>query len=178
LAYPQAFSEFVPSVSFVVGFVVALGGLIAVVVQRRRGNLTSRVTLSERRVVRGATGLLALAAGVSGILTVVDAAASQGAAVTGDAAVTMTDFAFAEEEYVIAAGQPATLAVHNGDGFVHDIAIPGLDVAPQKVLPGKDAAVTIAPAEPGTYTIYCTLHSNVSETNPAAAGMAAILIVR
>jgi plastocyanin len=176
IAYPGAFGDFVPGVTFVVGVLVALGGAIAALVQRRRGNLTAVVTAGERRIMIVAGGVVAAAVVISAVLSATGAQSAP--AVAGATPVTISDFAFPEGQYEVTAGEQAALAVHNSDGFTHDIAIPALDVSAQTVLPGRDATVDLSAAAPGTYTFYCTLHSDVSETDPTEAGMAATLIVR
>jgi plastocyanin len=175
LAYPQAFGDFVPAVMFVLGVLLALGGAIAALVQRRRGKVTTGVTSGERRILRAAGAIVAVAAATSTVLSLTAGAQS---APAGATPVTISNFAFAEGQYEVAAGQQASLAVHNSDGFTHDIAIPALDVPAQTVLPGRDVTVDLAAAAPGTYTFYCTLHSDVSEPDAAQAGMAGTLIVR
>lgn len=70
LAFPASFGDFVPGLSFVLGFVLALGGGIAALVQGRRRNLAAAATTGERRIILGAGALLAFAMVVSGIMTV------------------------------------------------------------------------------------------------------------
>ncbi|MBW3606731.1 MAG: cupredoxin domain-containing protein [Actinobacteria bacterium] len=171
LAFPASFGDFVPAVSFLVGFVLALGGSIAAIV-RHRGTRRPSV---ERRVVGGASVLIAVAAVVSGALTLTSGGSTPA---TGGTAVTMSDFSFAEATYEVASGDAITLIVHNSDGVVHDIAIPELGVEKVSVLPGSDAVVEVPAPAAGTYTVYCTLHSNLDEPDPERAGMAALLVAR
>lgn len=174
LAYPASFGDFVPGMSFVLGFVLALGGAIAALVQGRRRNLTAVATANERRIVVGAAAILAVAMVVSGIMTFL---AGRAVADADGTPVAMADFAFADGTYTVAADAPATLAVHNSDGFVHNLAVPELDVDAVTVLPGADAVVEVPAAPAGSYTIYCTLHSDTSTKDPQEAGMAATLNV-
>lgn len=174
LAVPGSFGDFVPGVSLVLGIVLALGGSVAALVQGRRGNAAVTATPTERRIVIATGVLLAAAVVVSGALTAMAGRATADVAGTG---VTMSDFAFEEGGYTARAGEPATFVVHNGDGFVHDFTIPALDVGPVQVLPGADAVVEVPAADPGTYTVYCTLHSDTAADDPAQAGMAANLVI-
>lgn len=66
--------------------------------------------------------------------------------------------------------------VHNADLYLHDIALPetGLLV---RVAPDRTTTVDFGGVGPGTYTVYCTLHSDMTESDPARAGMAATLVV-
>jgi plastocyanin len=174
LGVPGSFGDFVPGLSFVLGFVLALGGSVAALVQGRRGNLATSAAPTERRIVVGAVVLLAAGVVVSGVLT---ALAGRATADVAGTTVTMSDFAFAEGGYAAQAGEPATFVAHNSDGFVHDIAIPALDVDPVQVLPGADAVIELPAADPGTYTVYCTLHSDTAADDPEQAGMAATLVI-
>jgi plastocyanin len=174
LFVPGSFGDFVPAMAFVLGFVLTLGGAIAALVQGRRDNVTVTATPAERRILVGAALLLAAAIVVSGVLT---ALAGSAAADVDGTGVTMADFTFTQGDYTVTAGEPTTFVVHNSDGFVHDFAVPDLDVAPVQVLPGADAVVDVPGAAPGTYTIYCTLHSDTSASDPEQAGMAATLVV-
>ena len=174
LFVPGSFGDFVPAMAFVLGFVLTLGGAIAALVQGRRGNISATATPTERRIVLGASLLLAAAMVVSGVLT---ALAGSAAADVDGTGVTMADFAFAEGNYAVPAGEQATFVVHNSDGFVHDFAVPDLEIAPVQVLPGADAVIDVPGATPGTYTIYCTLHSDTSVSDPEQAGMAATLVI-
>ena len=174
LAFPASFGDFVPAVSFVVGFVLTIGGAGAAIVQRRRGNVATELTTGERRVMTGATAVVAVAAVVSGLLGFLGGSAAAGVSGTR---VSMSDFAFSETSYAVPAGEQATLVVHNSDGFTHDIVIPDLGVEKTTVQPGADQVVTIPAAEAGTYTVYCSLHSDLSNPDPAQAGMATALVV-
>ncbi len=171
LAFPASFGDFTPGVSFPLGVVLGLGGSIAALVQGRRGNLRTEATTAERRIVAGALGLVGLAAVTSAGLWMVNRTAVD----TGVAATTatMSDFAFAEDAYEVAAGD--TLAVHNADGFVHDFTVRELGIA-ANVLPGEDALLAV-PNEPGTYTVYCTLHSDPEATDASDGDMVTTLIV-
>lgn len=171
IAAPASFGDFVPGLMFTLGVLLALGGSVAAIVQRRRGNLRAEATAGERRIIGGVTGLLVVAAVASGALwftsrTTVDAAAA-------DVTATMHDFAFAEQTYAVAGGD--TIAVHNADGFLHDFTVHELGIATE-VLPGSDALVEV-PDQPGTYTIYCTLHSDPEATDASEGDMVATLVV-
>lgn len=175
IAFPAAFGDFVPAVTFVLGMLLTLSGGVAGVIQGRRGNQTAVATPAERRITVGAGSVVAAAAAVSAVLSVTtgtSVADAQGVAVT------MSDFEFGEASYRAAAGEQGTLVVHNSDGFVHDIAIPALGIEPVTILPGSDAVVKLDSPAAGDYTMYCTLHSNTAEADPAEAGMAALLTVR
>lgn len=174
LAFPSSFGDFVPAVSFVVGIVLTIGGAGTAIVQRRRGKVATELATGERRVMTGATAVVALAALVSGLLGLLGGGAVAGVSGTE---VAMADFAFDEAAYTVPAGKDTTLVVHNSDLFMHDIVIPDLGVERTVVPPGTEQVVEIPAAEAGPYTVYCSLHSDMSNRDPADAGMATTLIV-
>lgn len=89
---------------------------------------------------------------------------------------TMADFEFSEPTYEAAAGE--TIKVHNTDAFTHTFTVPELDID-ERVLPGDSVLVEIpADAEPGSYTVYCEPHADMTEADPEKAGMASTLVVR
>lgn len=172
LVYPASFGDFTPAVMFVLGVVLALFGCVAAVVQSRRKRLATGPTGGERRVILASTAVVAAAAVISAGLW----AATRSSVDTAGAEVAaeMHDFAFDQDAYEVTAGQ--TLGVHNADGFVHDFTVHELDIA-QTLLPGEDAVIDI-PDRPGTYTIYCTLHSDPAATDADDGDMVATLVVR
>lgn len=174
LAYPGAFADFVGAVMYVLGVAFALGGGIAGIVQQRRGNVQLHAGRRETKIMRAAIVVLALAVVGSGVTSLVSRTRVDGAAAAGATGVTMQNMAFTTATYEIAAGEPAKILVHNSDAYMHDFTIPALDVK-QALTPGSSALVEItAPA--GSYTVYCTLHSDTSVADPAEAGMAAALV--
>lgn len=66
--------------------------------------------------------------------------------------------------------------VHNADLYLHDIALPETELL-VRVAPDRTTIVDFDGVRPGTYTVYCTLHSDMTESDPARAGMAATLVV-
>jgi plastocyanin len=171
IAVPASFGDFVPGLALTLGVLLGLGGSIAAIVQRRRGNLRAEATTGERRIIAGVTGLLVLAALTSGVLWFTGRATVDAA--TADATATMHDFAFQEGTYTVADGD--TILVHNSDGFMHDFTVHELGIATD-VLPGSSELVEV-PDRPGTYTIFCTLHSNPEATDAADGDMVATLVV-
>lgn len=174
LAVPGSMGDFVPGLLLVLGFVLALGGSIAALLQGRRGNVSTTATPTERGIMVGAAVLVAAALVISGVST---ALAGRATADVAGVEVTMSDFAFTEDRYAVTAGEPATLVVHNSDGFVHDFTIPALDADPVQVLPGTDAVIELPAAEPGAYIVYCTLHSDTAADDPEQAGMVTTLVI-
>lgn len=171
---PSATVDFVAAVLWPLGVLMGMGGAIAALVAGRRGHATSEATRGERRIMRTAVGLVALALVVSVVTsfttqTTIGAAAAQGAT-----AVEYASFEFGQSTYTVAAGEVKML-VHNGDAFIHDFAVPALGVEPTLVNPGSDALVEFT-AAPGTYLMFCTLHSDTSDTE-IGRNMAATLVV-
>ncbi|WP_077297900.1 cupredoxin domain-containing protein [Virgibacillus pantothenticus] len=65
--------------------------------------------------------------------------------------ISVTNFAFDQEEYNVTAGDEVTLKLSNKEGQ-HGIGIDELDVSIQ-----GDGEATFTPSEPGEYTIYCNI---------------------
>lgn len=174
LAYPASLADFLPGVLLPVGVLLAVVGSVAALVAGRRGHRTVRPTAGERRTLVVALAVVGLAVVTSGVLTTL---ARSSADVPEDAvAVTMSDFAFSEGTYEVAAGEPTTVRVENQDAFVHTFTIPELGID-ETVLPGTEVALEIdAPA--GEYTLYCRPHSDVTEPDPEEAGMAGTVVAR
>ena len=171
IAVPASFGDFVPGLVFALGVLIGLGGSIAAIVQGRRGHLRAEATTGERRIITGVTGVIVIAALASAILwftsrSTVDAA-------TADVTATMHDFAFQEGTYQVASGD--TLLVHNSDGFMHDFTVHELGIAAE-VAPGSGELVEM-PDQPGTYVIYCTLHSDPEATDASDGDMVATLVI-
>lgn len=160
--------EFTSAVAVAVGVVLSLWGCIAGL---RRGTAVRRTP-----PVVGAIALVLVGAVVSTVVAATTrSSVPASAASDADVAVTMAAFAFTEHTYEIQADEPATLLVRNQDTFVHDITVPELGVA-TTVRPGDEVLVELTAAA-GTYTIYCSLHSDMDTKDPMAAGMAAELVV-
>lgn len=172
LAFPAAFVDFVPGLLLPVGLLMAVAGSVAGIVAKRRGRTSAEVTAGERRLATTVLTIVVLAAAVSGALSLTSRNVVDGAAAAASA--TMHNLEFAEDGYEVAAGE--TIAVHNSDPFVHDFAVPGLGIEPVIILPGSSQLIEIG-GDPGTYTIYCTLHSDPSATDASEGDMVATLIV-
>lgn len=175
LGFPTAFADFTSGAALVVGILAALGGSIASAVAGRRGSTATGLAGAERTAVLAAVGVVVLAGVISSALDLT----TNGTVVASDAAVaaTMHDFAFEEGTITVAAGAGAEIVVHNTDPFVHDFTVPALGIEPVVLGPGQQTLVTIADAEPGTYTVYCTLHSDTDAPDGGEGGMATTLVV-
>lgn len=176
LLQPASFFDFVPAVMFVLGVGLSLFGNIAAMVQRRRGHLEARAERSWRleQVVVGVIALAVVGSGVTSLVgrTNVDATAAADAS-----PVEMTGFEFEPELVEASAG--GQLLVRNSDPFVHDIAVPALDIDPVTVTPGSEVLVDL-PDTAGTFVVYCSLHSDVDEPAPdrEEGSMVTSLVVR
>jgi plastocyanin len=174
LAAPAAFADFVGGVLLPSGVLMGLGGSIAAIVSARKGRVATEATRGESRIMMIAVGLLALAILFSGIMTLTGKTTVDAAAAEGATAVAFSSFKFVDDTYTVPAGE-TKMVVHNSDAFVHDFAIPALGVDPVVVNPGSEKLVEFS-AEPGTYIMFCTLHSNTS-SDTAEGQMAATLVV-
>lgn len=170
LGHPGSFADFVPGVLVPLGVVLAVGGGIAAIVAGRRGRLAGTGS-TERRIAAVAMAIVALAVVGSAITMTLSRST---VAAEGAMTVEIADFTFDQEQYAVSAGEATTLRIHNSDAFVHTFTIPELGID-ETVLPGNSALVEVE-AEAGEYTIYCAPHSDMSEADPAEAGMAAMLL--
>ena len=174
LGAPGAFVEFSGAVMFVVGAFTAIGYGIASII--RRDDVATEATRGESMAMRIMLGIVALAMVVSAVLNLTSRSTVDQAAAAGATAVEMSNFQFEPGTFEASAGEATQFVVHNGDAFTHDFAIPALKVESGMITPGSSKLVEInAPA--GEYTIYCNLHSDTSQKDPEAAGMAALLTV-
>lgn len=176
LAAADSVADFSLGVGVWVGVLLGVGGGLAALASGRRGRLEAARTVAERRLMHGAVALVGAAVATSSVLTVVGRTAVDPTVAAGAPAVEMTGFAFEPAEIHVDAAD-ARLVVTNRDPFVHDFTVPALGAA-VRLTPRSTASLDLSGAAPGTYTVYCTLHSDTTVDDPEAAGMAARLIVR
>jgi nitrite reductase (NO-forming) len=75
-------------------------------------------------------------------------------------------------ELTIVAGEPVRIILENGDGMMHDLAIPGLQVQTATTMrEGSQEAVIFTAGAPGTFPYFCTVSGH------RQAGMAGIVTV-
>ena len=176
LGSPTAFVEFSGAVMFVVGAFTALGYSIGGIV--RRDVVATDATRGETRAMRIMLGIVALALLVSAVLNMTTRSSVEAAAASGAVEVTASNFEFAPATFTAAAGETTKFVIHNADAFTHDFAIPALGVESGLIGPGSEKLVEIKDVEPGTYAIYCNLHSmDTSKDRPAEGDMGALLTV-
>jgi plastocyanin len=159
-----------------VGLLLAIGGGIAAIMSGRRGRTASAPTRGERTLVRTVLSIFAVGLVVSLVLTLTSHTTIDPQLASGAAMVEINDFVF-EPSPVEVSSADGRLVVANNDVFVHDFTVPALDVE-VRLTPRSNAMVDLAGAPSGTYTAYCTLHSNTNEPDPEAAGMAVALVIR
>lgn len=176
LMAPASFGDFVPAVLMAVGVVLAVGWGIAAT--RAQVKHRHEEAPAEGRVRTIAFAIVALAVLASAVLSFTSRATVDAAAAAGAVPVTQKTFEFSQATYEVPAGQPATVLVHNSDGFVHDFAVPALGIEPQTILPGSEKLIEIGAADAGEYSIFCTLHSDTSDDTHSADDMAATLVVK
>lgn len=175
LAAPGAFFEFSGATMYTVGILSALGYTIGSLVRRR--SVAEETTSGEKRAMSVMLGIVVLAVVLSAVMTLTSRSTVDDAAATGATTVTMSNFEFEPGTFEATADEPTKILVANSDGFVHDFAIPALDVESGIVNPGSEVLLEVtAPA--GEYVVYCNLHSDTSDENPETAGMAALLTVK
>lgn len=166
----QSFFDFMPAILVVPGALLAIGCSIAALVAGRRGHRTEAPTGRERSTVRAIVGVVAVAAVLSGVLTVLG---RSNASSTGTSATfTMKNFKFDHRTYTVPSG--SKVFVRNDDPFQHTFTVDALSID-QKTTAGDKFVIDI-PNNPGTYVLYCKLHTSNKE-HPSKDDMAAKLIV-
>jgi plastocyanin len=166
----KSFFDFMPAILVVPGALMAIGFSIAALVAGRRGNRTIEPTGREHSTIRVVLGVLAAAAVVSGVLTVVTR--SKATSVGASETVTLKSFEFDEASYTVPGG--SKVFVRNDDPFLHTFTVDALQIDQQTGAGGK--YILKIPAKPGEYVLYCKLHTSDSE-KPSKDDMAAKLIV-
>lgn len=176
LLYPSSFFDFVPAVLFVLGVALAVFGNIAAIFQRRRQHLDPHAGPTERWVTQVVVGLVIFAVVASAVLTMLSRSNVDEAEAANATPLTMADFTFDPAAIEVDGG--GQLVVRNNDPFVHDVAVPALDLDPVTVPPGSSVLIDV-PAAQGSYVLYCTLHSDVSDDAPDVdEQMVASLVIR
>lgn len=172
----QSPADFVPGVLFVLGVGMSLTGGIQAIRARNRPAVIG-ATPGEGRARLIAVTVVVLAVVVSVTVHLAGRQTVDAAAAADATPVTMDAFEFATAEVTVAAGPDAALLVSNRDAFLHDLAIPSHDLA-VTVTPGSQKLLDVTGLAAGTYTFYCTLHSDTSDPDPTTAGMAGTLVVQ
>jgi plastocyanin len=162
LAHPSSLFDFVPAVMFVIGVPLALGGNIAAIVQRRRGVIETGTSRPERRLAVVTLGIVAVALVGSAVLAALARSTVDEALAADATRVDMTGFEFEPGAIEVGAGE--SLLVHNADPFMHDFVVTELGIE-EVVTPGSDVLIEV-PDAPGSYVVYCTLHSDTSDPQP------------
>lgn len=176
LSTPGSILDFVGGITIPLGTVLGIVGSAAALVQKRRGRTTTTATLGERRIVRVVAGIVAVAVVGSALVSFTGREQVDAAAAAGAVDVAMAGSKFTPATIESAAG--GKLLVRNNDAFAHDFAVPALGIEAIALNPGSSALVELGGAAAGTYTAYCTLHSDTDVADAEEAGMAATLIVK
>jgi plastocyanin len=169
IIHPTSPLDFIPALLMPTGVLMTVVGSAAAI--RHRRDLTTQATVTERRIMQGLSALLLVAVAASTIAGL--AARTTVELANGRVPVDMRDYEFPA---FVEAKVGEQLVIHNSDGTVHDFTVPQLDLT-AFVLPGNDGVIDLSGVPTGTYTVYCTLHSDASDPDPATAGMATTLTV-
>ncbi|HJR18395.1 MAG TPA: cupredoxin domain-containing protein [Actinomycetota bacterium] len=168
-AGPSSFFDFMSGVLVMPGALLALIASALSFVARRRGRLGAKPVGGERKTIRTAITVVALAAVVSGILTVTSRSTVDDAS-AAELTVILKDFEFAPTDLSVTGG--SEVLVRNDDPFFHTFTIDQLEIDEALTL-GSEKLITI-PAEPGTYILYCKPHT-ADPDRPDPDDMAATL---
>lgn len=174
LASPDIFFEFMTAALYLTGAAMAVAGGVAASLKRR--DLRREATMGERRIRRVALAALVLLGIVSAVASLASRTTVNDTDRAGAIAVTQRDFAFAQANYEMTAGQHAKFVVHNSDPALHTFTVPELGIDAD-VKPASDVVVELDAPNPGAYTIVCTPHS-WRRPDGSYEGMTATLTVR
>ncbi len=156
----QPFSpiEFIVSLMYVLGIVLALvGGIMALVAGRKD---KAGPTTGETRLRTATLGLIGVAAVISIVGFFVTKSSVSAAEAAGATSVEMANFEF--DPYTSSATAGENLLVANTDAFAHDFTLEEFGIYVY-VGPGSEALVDLSAAAPGTYDYFCSLHSDGTE---------------
>jgi hypothetical protein len=167
----QSFFDFVPGLLVVPGAILALVSCIAAIVAGRRGHLATAPSGGELRGIRIALSLVAVLAILSGVLTLTGRT-TVGAS-GSESTVVMKSFKFNTKSYVLRSG--SSVLVRNDDPFVHTFTVDALGID-KRTNPG-DRLLVLVPDRPGTFVLYCTLHTSNAK-NPKPDDMAAKIVIQ
>jgi plastocyanin len=166
-----SFFDFMPAVLVVPGAILALAACTSSIVAGRRGHRAAAAAGGERTAIRIAIALVVVLAVASGLLTLTGR--STVGASGFESTVVMKSFKFNGESYVLRPG--TTVLVRNDDPFVHTFTVDALGIN-KRTNPGDRLLVRV-PAHPGTFILYCTLHTS-NPTNPKPDDMAAKVVIQ
>jgi plastocyanin len=153
-AGPSSFFDFMPGLLVMPGALIALIGSIGAFRAGRRGDMGVHPKGGERKTIRAAITVVAIAALLSGILTFTSRSTVDDAS-AAEETVTMKDFEFSPTELSVSGG--GQVLVRNDDPFLHTFTVDQLDVDVALTI-GSEKLITI-PAKPGTYILYCKPHT-------------------
>jgi len=161
LRHPDSFFDFFPSVSLLLGALLAAGGSAASLLHERR-RADSRPAPAQRAVTTAAAVALAGLAVLSGALTLSGRHTVSALDRFGAEPVTMVGFAFEPATLTVREGRPARFVVRNDDLALHTFTIDELGVD-AIVKPGSEVLVEFTPDRAGTYLLYCRPHTHERE---------------
>jgi len=159
LMMPAGFFEFIPALLMVPGGLIAIVSSIAAFRNDRKGIRTAPAEPKERRALQTVIGVLAVAALISGTLTIMGRDTTDE---TGVATVAAKDNEFTPRR--VAVGQGDTIIVTSNDPFTHTFTVEELDID-ETLTPGDRKSILI-PREAGTYVFYCRPHSDPENPDP------------
>lgn len=156
--------EFAVGLLVPAGVLLGLGGHIAALVQKRRGNVSAEAPRVERRAIQGVGAVVVLGVLVSAVLYMGARESVDPAAAAGAEVVSMKNFEFDPATLEIPAGESTKILVHNNDVVTHTFTVPELDID-ERIVPGSEVLVEVDAPE-GTFVVYCEPHSDTSDPDP------------
>jgi plastocyanin len=158
LEYPDSFYDFIGTILSIAGgliaFVAATTGFFY---EKRHVADRERSRRSVTRAMQGVTGVLAVLAIVSAILTFTGKDTVSEADKAGAIVIRMEGTAFDPKVLQVPAAQAGRVLVENHDPFVHTftITVNGTNVANEGFTPGSEKIVSLASLAPGQHEFIC-----------------------
>jgi heme/copper-type cytochrome/quinol oxidase subunit 2 len=177
-SHPERYPDYIFSMLLVPLCTLGLVGGIAGFIAKRRGTAKpagwGTWAASLTILVVG----VALGASVASVQThILPGTGGSAVALTPDSTVqvTLKGDAFVPDHFTIPAGKVVKFMVDNQDTGTHDFSIDALQLRTD-ILAGKTTAVWVRMDQPGTYQLYCSIHSSKG-ADGTWTGMVATLTV-
>lgn len=174
LAHPTSVFDFVPSATFLVGGIAALGGAVAAIRHRYTPSTTS--TRGEHVAIVGALTLVLVTTAISTALTLTTRTTVAASVRAGAIEVVVDDAGYTDPRLSLPAGEPVRLLLRNEGRIVHTVTsdVLGID---QAITPGSEVLVEAnVPAQPQAAQFWCVPHSAITDDG-GRAGMVGDLVI-
>jgi hypothetical protein len=162
LTTPAAFFDFSSMLFGVVGLLIVVIASIVGLIQFFTGNPRTTGTSTEIQVLRGIVGVLAVVAGISLVLTILNIGGVSEAEEQGVTTLTAKKVDWDNEMIDAPGGQPLRLVVKNDDPILHTFTIYELDID-TVIGPWAEEVIEITPTRSGVFAFVCRVTGHVED---------------